>query len=58
MTNPAFLDAGFSYDFSIVFSLFLRPSGPNKLLSNDEDFYMALEKLKNRLYGILFAVCA
>jgi len=57
MTNPAFLDAGLAYDFSVVFSLFLRPSGPNKLLSNDEDFCMALEKLKNRPYGILFTVC-
>jgi hypothetical protein len=28
------------------------------LLSNEEDFYMALEKLKNSLYGILFTVCA
>jgi hypothetical protein len=58
ITSPAFLDEALSYDFSAVFSLFLRPSGPNKLLSNDEDFYMALEKLKNRLYGILFTVCA
>jgi hypothetical protein len=58
MTSPTFLDAGFSFTFSGVFSLFLRPSGPNMLLSNEEDFYMALEKLKNRLYGILFTVCA
>jgi len=46
MTNPAFLDAGFSYAFSAVFSLFLGSSDPDNLLSNDEDFSMALEKLK------------
>jgi hypothetical protein len=47
MTNPAFLDAGFSYAFSAVFSLFLRPSDPDRHLNNNEDFYLALKKQNN-----------